>query len=134
VKSNQPTAPRLVEPRRPARKVDVMATSTNHVPRSHGATALGDPERPQRAMRSEELLFALLSNVRRARSAFRAGRTRTVSSTTRPVQAQFALELVVAMEAYADAASRAGVPLPYRYRDELRLFKAVTGSPGQPTP
>ena len=29
------------------------------------------------------------------------------------------------MQSYADAAASAGIPLPYRYRDELRLYRAM---------
>jgi hypothetical protein len=33
--------------------------------------------------------------------------------------------LADALEAYADEASKGGVPLPYRYRDELRLYRSM---------
>ena len=29
------------------------------------------------------------------------------------------------MEAYAEAATDAGIPLPYRYRDEMRLYRSM---------
>ena len=33
--------------------------------------------------------------------------------------------LVGALEDFADAATAAGVPLPYRYRDEIRMYRAI---------
>ncbi len=69
--------------------------------------------------------MSLLVQVNRARSAFRAGRALPVNSATRLEQAQRTAQLAKAMEAYADAAASAGVPLPYRYRDELRLYQAM---------
>jgi hypothetical protein len=71
----------------------------------------------------------LLIQVHRARSAFRAGRALPVNSTTRLEQAQRTAQLAKAMEAYADAAASVGVPLPYRYRDELRLYQAMKRAP-----
>jgi hypothetical protein len=72
------------------------------------------------------LLIALLLEVNRARAAFRQGRSQRVDSTNRPEQAQRAAHLAEAMQSYADAAASAGVPLPYRYRDELRLYRSMT--------
>jgi hypothetical protein len=85
--------------------------------------------RPQRRERDEGLLIDLLLQVKHARSAFRAGRALPVNSTTRLDQAQRTAELAQAMEAYADAAASVGVPLPYRYRDELRLYQAMKRAP-----
>jgi len=79
-----------------------------------------------RAGRNEAQLIHLLREVQRARSAFQAGRAAPVTSTSRPEQAQRVADLAEAMEAYADAAAESGVPLPYRYRDELRLYQAMT--------
>jgi hypothetical protein len=85
--------------------------------------------RPQRRERDEALLIDLLVQVQRARSAFRAGRALPVNSTTRLDQAERTAQLAQAMEAYADAAASVGVPLPYRYRDELRLYQAMKRAP-----
>jgi len=84
---------------------------------------------PHRPERNEALLIALIVQVHRARSAFRAGRALPANSTTRLEQAQRTAQLAQAMEAYADAAASVGVPLPYRYRDELRLYQAMKRAP-----
>ncbi len=84
---------------------------------------------PQRPERNEGLLIALLLEVNRARSAFRAGRARPVNSSNRLEQAERTAHLAKAMEAYADAAASVGVPLPYRYRDELRMYQAMKRVP-----
>jgi hypothetical protein len=89
---------------------------------------------PQRPERNEALLRALLIQVHRARSAFRAGRALPVTSTSRMDQAQRTAQLAKAMEAYADAAASVGVPLPYRYRDELRLYQAMKRAPYDVSP
>lgn len=85
---------------------------------------------PQRRRRNDAMLTVLLSEVNRARSAFRAGRLASVAATGRPEQALRAARLASAMESYADAAVSTGVPLPYRYRDELRLYQAITRARG----
>jgi hypothetical protein len=79
--------------------------------------------------RNEALLMALLFEVNLARTAFRAGRGQSLGPTGRPEHAKRAADLASAMEKYADAAASAGVPLPYRYRDELRLYQAITRDP-----
>jgi hypothetical protein len=79
--------------------------------------------------RDEKLLTALLSEVQHARSEFRAGRGQPASSTNRLDQARRTARLAEAMESYADAAATAGIPLPYRYRDELRLYQSMVGGP-----
>jgi hypothetical protein len=83
---------------------------------------------PQRRRRNDAMLIVLLSDVTRARSAFRAGRLAPGAATSRPEQALRAARLASAMESYADAAVSTGVPLPYRYRDELRLYQAIAGA------
>ena len=88
---------------------------------------------PRRVRRNDALLTALLSEVKRARSAFRAGRAGPRSPTGWSDQAQRAAHLASAMESYADAAAATGVPLPYRYRDELRLYRAMTAPAGTGT-
>ncbi|HET6939190.1 MAG TPA: hypothetical protein VFI19_11315 [Nocardioides sp.] len=85
--------------------------------------------RPQRRERDVAVLIDLLVQVQRARSACRAGRALPVNSTTRLDQAERTAQLAQAMEAYADAAASVGVPLPYRYRDELRLYQAMKRAP-----
>jgi len=83
----------------------------------------------QRPVRNEALLISLLFEVNRARYAFRAGRALPVNSTNRLEQVQRTAHLAKAMEAYADAAASVGVPLPYRYRDELRMYQAMKRAP-----
>ena len=84
---------------------------------------------PQRPARDEALLNSLLFDVNRARHAYRAGRGQPFTTTNRAEQAHRTALLAKAMQAYADAAATAGIPLPYRYRDELRLYKAVLRDP-----
>ena len=71
--------------------------------------------------RDEAHLAGLLSEVNRARARLRAERHAPQTTTSRRDQRQSCKLLAEAMKAYADAASAAGVPLPYRYRDEMRL-------------
>jgi hypothetical protein len=80
----------------------------------------------QRRRRNDAMLIRLLSDVKRARAAFRAGRLESVAASSRSQQVLRAAQLASAMESYADAAASTGVPLPYRYRDELRLYQAMT--------
>jgi hypothetical protein len=80
-------------------------------------------------VRDEKLLTALLSEVNRARLEFRAGRGQVASSSNRLDQARRTARLAEAMESYADAAATAGIPLPYRYRDELRLYQSMADDP-----
>jgi hypothetical protein len=76
--------------------------------------------------RDEARLAGLLSRVNRARADVRAdrnvARTTPASRTGHRVRCA---ALADAMEAYADAAAGAGVPLPYRYRDEMRLYRSM---------
>ena len=80
---------------------------------------------PRLRDRNEALLIELLFNVNRARAGVRAGRRVPTTSTNRHDQQQRRARLADAMEAYADAATSAGVPLPYRYRDEMRLNRSM---------
>lgn len=77
------------------------------------------------ARRDESLLCELLSDVSRARSDFHGARNRPDRHEAKAAQTVRALRLAAAMEAYAEAATSAGIPLPYRYRDQLRLYKAL---------
>jgi hypothetical protein len=78
--------------------------------------------------RDEAQLTVLLSEVNLARARVRAGRAAPQTTSARyELQLRCAL-LADAMQAYADAASGAGVPVPYRYRDELRLYRAMSSS------
>lgn len=74
--------------------------------------------------RDEARLADLLSEVNRARKSVRAERgPRTpVSRDEHRVRCA---ALADAMDAYADAATGAGIPLPYRYRDEMRLYRSL---------
>jgi hypothetical protein len=77
------------------------------------------------ARRDEALLGSLLSQVSRARAEVRAGRGDPARNGGHLEQARRTARLAEAMEAYADAAATAGIPLPYRYRDELRLYRSM---------
>jgi len=83
---------------------------------------------PRLRDRNEALLIKLLFNVNRARAEVRAGRSVPATSTNRHDQQQRRALLADAMEAYADAAATSGVPLPYRYRDEMRLNRSMAGT------
>jgi hypothetical protein len=80
---------------------------------------------PQRHERDEKLLVGLLYEVNRCRDHVRAGRESRLTQVTRNEQSQRCVRLAEAMKAYADAAADSGVPLPYRYRDEMRLYRAM---------
>lgn len=82
---------------------------------------------PRPRERDEALLVALLFDVNQARAEVRAGRSVTTSSSNRHDQQHRRGRLAEAMEAYADAAATSGVPLPYRYRDEMRLNRSMAG-------
>jgi hypothetical protein len=64
--------------------------------------------------------------VNRLRSKVRAGRELPADFEGRRERHEQRLGLAEAMEAYAEAATIGGVPLPYRYRDEMRLHRAMT--------
>jgi hypothetical protein len=80
---------------------------------------------PERRERDEAQLVALLHEVNRCRAQVRAGRRAPLTSVSIGEQSQRCARLADAMEAYADAAAGSGVPLPYRYRDEMRLYRAM---------
>jgi hypothetical protein len=80
---------------------------------------------PAPPQRSERLLAHLLSNVSRARAELRAIRGNPGSSTDRSDQRQRFADLAESLEAYAAAAAASGVPIPYRYRDEIRLYRSM---------
>jgi hypothetical protein len=90
---------------------------------------------PQRHERDERVLTALLREVKRCRANVQAGRQAPSTSVNRDEQSQRCARLADAMEAYADAAAESGVPLPYRYRDEMRLYRAMAqGTSQHPRP
>lgn len=76
------------------------------------------------AERDERRLIALLAEVNRARARFRAGRNLT-NSASRHEQQQRSAQLAAAMEAYAEAAENCGVPLSYKYRNEMLLHRLM---------
>lgn len=75
--------------------------------------------------RDEGRLVGLLARITAARAALQHARALPSTPASRRELARCSERLAAAMEAYADAASRAGVPLPYRYRDELRLHRSL---------
>jgi hypothetical protein len=89
---------------------------------------------PQRRARDDAQLVALLGEVRRCREAVQQGRRLSAPAThqTGGAQAGLCAALATAMEAYADAAAASGVPLPYRYRDEMRLYRAMAHGTADP--
>ena len=87
------------------------------------------PDHRQLRQRNDRLLVHLLSNVNLARAGVRAGRGGRGNSTSGNDRRQRSTELLEALEAYATAAADSGVPLPYRYRDELRLYRSMAEDP-----
>jgi hypothetical protein len=75
--------------------------------------------------RDEVRLADLLSQVNRARTSVRADRNDPKTPVAKVEHRVLCAALAEAMEAYADAATEAGIPLPYRYRDEMRLYRSV---------
>ena len=91
-----------------------------------------DVTRSERPVRDDRLLLVLLSNVQQARARVRRGRALPGSAVSREAQIVLCAELLGALEAYADAASTAGVPLPYRYRDEMSLYRSLSRAGHRP--
>jgi hypothetical protein len=118
-------APREPDPR--SAKVETTSRErlrSTRLPVSAGREA--SVKSPQRHDRDESRLGALLYEVNRCRAQVRSGRQTAL--TTRDDQSQRCARLADAMEAYAAAAAESGVPLPYRYRDEMRLYRAMAQS------
>lgn len=76
--------------------------------------------------RNEALLAELLSEVNRLRTGVRSRRSLALTTVGRHELAQSYDALANALEAYANEASESGVPLPYRFRDELRLYRSMS--------
>lgn len=89
---------------------------------------------PAPRQRNDRLLVHLLSNVNQARAGVRAGRSGTGIWNNRFDRQQRCADLAEALEAYAAAAADSGVPLPYRYRDEMRLYRSMAGDPRERRP
>lgn len=70
-------------------------------------------------------LAALKIEVERARTHVAAGRARGTTRVTREDQRHRYAELLDALDAYALGARKLGAPMPYRYRDDMRLLHAV---------
>jgi hypothetical protein len=81
---------------------------------------------PHHPRRNDARLTELLSEVNRSRIRVRVQRGRSTTSTNRNELAQCYEALADALEAYAAEASESGVPLPYRYRDEMRLYRSMS--------
>jgi hypothetical protein len=84
---------------------------------------------PGRGARDEKLLTALMLEVMQARVDVRQGRNVQGGPLAREDHKRRCEQLAGALEAYADAAAAAGVPLPYRYRDEMRLYRTIYPGP-----
>ena len=80
---------------------------------------------PERRMRDDRLLAMLQHRVSLARADVQLGRAMGPSPHRADEQRCRSQRLTDALQAYADAAAAAGVPLPYRYRDELRLYRSM---------
>jgi len=85
---------------------------------------------PRNSGDEDTRLSSLLGEVNRARIAVRVQRAEIANSTNRHELAERYGVLADALEAYAEAAERSGAPLPYRYRDEMRLSRAMSEGPG----
>jgi hypothetical protein len=88
-----------------------------------------EPDHRQLRQLNERLLVHLLSNVNQARAGVRAGRSSPGNSTSGNDRRQRRTDLLAALEAYAAAVAASGVPLPYRYRDEMRLYRSMALDP-----
>ena len=88
----------------------------------------GEPMANQRPRASE--LPVLLHRMDEARTRLRqeAGPLHVLHPDLGPAR----LALLVALETYAGALAATGWPLPYRLRDELFLYRRITG-PVRPT-
>jgi hypothetical protein len=75
--------------------------------------------------RDEARLAGLLSEVKQARTSLRAERNDPMTSVSRAEHRVRCAALAEALAAYAEAATDAGIPLPYRYRDEMRLYRSM---------
>jgi len=95
-------------------------------PAGRGRVTTSTAAARNRPRRDEALLGRLLLEVNRLRSKVRAGRDLPADPDGRRERHEQRLGLAEAMEAYAEAATSGGVPLPYRYRDEMRLHQAMT--------
>lgn len=78
-----------------------------------------------RAHRDDARLVLMMVAVRRARAGFLEIRDKPATPALRRELADRVRALVEAMESYADTAAASGVPLPYRYRDDLYLYRAM---------
>lgn len=78
-----------------------------------------------RVGRDDAKLFEMLWHVNKARSEFRTGRANPGRNGSVVDLGRLAAQVAETMQAYADAASSSGIPLPYRFRDELRLYRAM---------
>lgn len=92
----------------------------------------------QDAARGEQPLVALMMEVNQARTYVVLGRARQTDSFQREDQHYRNRLLFSALEAYAEAASALGAPLPYQYRDQMRLlqliYPGVAGNPAAARP
>ena len=75
--------------------------------------------------RDEARLAELLAEVNRSRIRIRVQQGLRLDSSSRNELARCYDALADALEAYADEASGSGVPLPYRFRDEMRLCRSM---------
>lgn len=73
----------------------------------------------------EVRLAGLLAEVNKARTLVQADRNDPMTSGSRAERRVRCAALAEAIEAYAEAATHAGIPLPYRYRDEMRLYRSM---------
>jgi hypothetical protein len=90
---------------------------------------------PELPARNERQFASLLSEISRARASVREARGSPPSYLTRQEKERSCERLVEALEAYANAVAIARLPLPYKFRDEIRLYRALyPGIPRHPGP
>ena len=80
----------------------------------------------ERSPRDERLLVELMSEINQARDEVADGRSQLSGPMSGQEQTRRMQHLVGALEEFADAATTAGVPLPYRFRDEIRMYRAMS--------
>ena len=78
-----------------------------------------------RHRRDDAELHALVVAIDRARATALAGRAGAFDAATWQAQIDRCGRLADLIEIFAVAAARSGVPLPGRYRDELRLYRGL---------
>jgi hypothetical protein len=82
-----------------------------------------------RHRRDDARLAATLDEVNAARATLLMKRSRSITAVDWQDHAARCAKLADAVQTFSDAAAASGVPLPYQFRDELRLYRALAERP-----